>query len=159
MAKIKSVAGFDAKRPGILNVGWGDGVASTFDIELLSEAVVAQLTHHGLKQKLMDAHSGTYAETGSIAECRKVSEAVWENLLGGVFNSERSGTPWIIECLSELFDVEEDDAKGLWEKLDAKSQKATYRDPKVIEWKAKRDLARAGEMESTIDLGKIFAKK
>lgn len=158
MAKIKTVAGFDGKAPLILSVKWGDGVEVAYNAAELTDAIRDQLTHHGLKQKLMDAHSATYKETGSIAACRAATEEVWNTLKGGNFTSGRTSTPWIIECLSDLYDVEEDRAAEIWSALDQKAQRAVMNEPKVIRWKAERDLARADSAESALDLGSLFAK-
>lgn len=160
--KVKKVTSFNPKRPLVVRAEWSDGKVTEYDGATLAEDIRNQLVHHGLKQKLMDAHSGTYKETGSVADCRAVTDEVWAQLVAGDFNSERTGTPWIIECFVDLFDVEEDRAIEMWNLMDAATKKAAYKNPDVTRWKAERDLERAKNAESAgtaIDLKAMFAKK
>jgi hypothetical protein len=157
--KVKTVAAFDPKRPSILSVTWADGKKSEWDAADMSAEIRAQLKWHGMKQKLMDAHAATYKETGSVAECRAASQAVYETLVGGSFNSGREASPWILQAISEITDTDMEDVVEIWNGLDEKAQKAFFSDPRVRAWKAKRDLERAQAAESTLDLGAMFAKK
>lgn len=154
--KIKTVKAFDAKAPTKLVVEWADGKKATYDSAKFDKEIVAQLIHHGLKQKLMDAHAGGFKEYGNVAGCRGATEEVYESLASGTFNAGReSDGGWIVTCLAELTGTERDVVRAKFDKMPKGEQAKVRRAPEVLEWKLAHDKKRAGG--ETIDVGSLFA--
>lgn len=141
-AKVKTVASFDDKNPQVLKVEWKDGENSFYTFSDVPENIRVQAAHHGFTQKLMDAHSGL--GEGGVAACREATQIVWESLLEGSWNLGRGSIGgFVVEAISEIWKISLEDAKERFDALDDDTKKEVAKDPQVVEWKAKRDLARA----------------
>jgi hypothetical protein len=154
--KIKTIKSFDPEAPNLLEGEWADGQKFVFDVETCPPEVCAQLLYHGFKQKLMDEHSGTYKETGSVAACRMVTEDLYARLVDGDWGASRSMGGWVVEAIAEILDIELSEALEKWEGLDEAGQKAMRSHAEVKAWKARRDLARAEAKSGGENIAELF---
>lgn len=136
--KIKTVS----TATGVIVVKWEDKVVSTFDPSECSEDVRNAAMLHGFTQKLMDAHAGTYKETGSVPACREKTEDVWDNLIAGDWNAKRMSAV-IPEFLAEHPAIVAAMEEAGIEELDEEQVKALRKHPAFVAWDAKRKLERA----------------
>lgn len=156
--KIKTVKSFNENNATKLVVEWADQVGTVYDMDTLPQDIILRLAHHGLKQKLMDAHAGGTGEYGSIEGCRNRSGEVYELLQQNVWNESGSRTPWVVEAMSDLYDVSIDAAREAYEKLDEKRQKQLAKNPEIRLWKIERDRKRLESQatDSNLDVGALF---
>ena len=132
-AKIatKTVVRDEAGKPFGVKIVFTDGRRVSVGFEELSEAILAELTAHGLSQKLGDSFSQAKGNLDyAFAECESVAEALkageWNRRGGG-----KAGQGILAEAIARLTGKDVAEVTALLAAKDDEARKALRKDPRV----------------------------
>lgn len=124
--------------------------------DIKSADVAARLALHGISQKVGDAYAG--AE--SITEARLMAQAVWGNLVSGLWATKATKGGKIVEALHRVTGKPLDVCLEKWAGMNEAAQKSLRKHPDIkrvlAEMEVERAAAIAENAEGGTDLNDIF---
>ena len=157
MAKIASKVMGD----GFVRFEFADGEILQCDAEKIRGDIVTRLVLHGISQKVGDAYAG--AE--SVKEARLMAQAVWNNLVAGLWAVKATRGGKIVEALHRATKQPLEVCLEKWAGMDETKQKALRKHPDIkraladMEAERAAALAEASTDEDAPDLGDMFEEE
>ncbi len=154
MARLAS----KVKGDGFVRFEFADGECIQCNLDDLKSAdIISELALHGISQKVGDAYAG--AE--SITEARGLAQAVWNNLVNGLFNVKTARGGKIVEALHRVTGQPLNICLEKWQGMDDAAKKGLKAHAAIKGAIAEIDAEKAQRLaeaagDSGTDLGGLF---